>query len=34
MKSELFSEIYSEALESPNLELYTAERGLQGLASH
>ena len=27
MKFELFSELYSEALESPSLELYIAERG-------
>ena len=29
MKFELLSELYSEALESPSLELYIAERGLQ-----
>ena len=29
MKFELFSELYSEALESPSLELYIAERGWQ-----
>ena len=29
MKFEFFSELYSEALESPSLELYIAERGWQ-----
>ena len=29
MKFELFSELYSEALESLSLELYIAERGWQ-----